>query len=65
MKHKNNVDNITVNSAVLPRFAPTHRNPIRFAAKKKKKKKKNKKKKNKGKEECKKMINKRIRKSKR
>ena len=44
MKHKNNVDNITVNSAVLPRFAPTHRNPIRFAAKKKKKKQKKKKK---------------------
>ena len=44
MKHKNNVDNITVNSAVLPRFAPTHRNPIRFAAKKKKKKQKQKKK---------------------
>ena len=50
MKHKNNVDNITVNSAVLPRFAPTHRNPIRSAAKKKKKKKKNKNKKKKGKE---------------
>ena len=42
MKHKNNVDNITVNSAVLPRFAPTHRNPIRFAAKKKKTKQKKK-----------------------
>ena len=44
MKHKNYVDKITVNSAVLPRFAPTHRNPIRFAAKKKKKKQKKKKK---------------------
>ena len=42
MKHKNYVDKITVNSAVLPRFAPTHRNPIRFAAKKKKTKQKKK-----------------------
>ena len=42
MKHKNYIHNITVNSAVLPRFAPTHRNPIRFAAKKKKKKEKGK-----------------------